>query len=345
MACGVRQGPIEGPVLANIYIGLMIREVLSRCLKSSIRIRHRLDGRWLDMEDMTHGQRIACLMCAAACARFASSGHEPQQLYDESQEVSTRGGMRISLDRTEASAYRAWVSATGWLGPQVIHLGGTLVKGSTARRHLGQVKGRRGATQEIDARIGSGVDTWRGPKGETIRTKPLPVQLRIRLYGVLATSKLLSAIETTPLTTAEQRRLEVSRASHLRRIQFVPYRAHCPNGAVRRSAQARTVESKILVSRFSFCGLACRDSPRSFFRASPFGRVVRDSPKKRPHHTVTPQQRLQTATQQLGEHLKLRGLSLDPDLFDAAEMARRTYYHSGPEYTWQFKKGLYPQAL
>ena len=62
VACGVRQGSVEGPVLANIYMDHMMREVLRRHLNLGIKFHYRLDGRWVDIEDMDHEMHISCLM-------------------------------------------------------------------------------------------------------------------------------------------------------------------------------------------------------------------------------------------------------------------------------------------
>ena len=92
----------------------MMRDVLRRCPHSGIKIHYRLDGRWMDLEDMTHETRIACLMYADDCALFAESGQELQHLYDELLEAFRRDGMHISISKTGASVYRAWVSPTEW---------------------------------------------------------------------------------------------------------------------------------------------------------------------------------------------------------------------------------------
>ena len=80
VACGVRQGSVEGPVLANIYMDHMMREVLRRHPNSGIAFHYRLDGRWVDAEDMDYATRIACLMYADDCALFAFSEEDLQAL-------------------------------------------------------------------------------------------------------------------------------------------------------------------------------------------------------------------------------------------------------------------------
>ena len=45
VACGVRQGSVEGPVLANIYMDHMMRGVLRRHPDLGIKFHYRLDGR------------------------------------------------------------------------------------------------------------------------------------------------------------------------------------------------------------------------------------------------------------------------------------------------------------
>ena len=60
---------------------------------------------------------------------------ELQHLSNELHEVFKRDGMLISREKTEASAYRAWVSAAVWLTPQVTHADGSLVKESVAFKY------------------------------------------------------------------------------------------------------------------------------------------------------------------------------------------------------------------
>ena len=93
----------------------------------------------MDPEDMTHETRISCLLYADDCVLFASSEQELQRLYDDLQEVFRRDGMLISVEKTEASVYRAWTTPTEWLEPQVTHPDGTVAQESLAFKYLGQL--------------------------------------------------------------------------------------------------------------------------------------------------------------------------------------------------------------
>ena len=84
-----------------------MREVLRRHPNSGVAFHYRLDGRWVDAEDMDYETRIACLMYADDCALFASSEADLQALYSTLAEVFKAEEMLISLSKTEASTYRA----------------------------------------------------------------------------------------------------------------------------------------------------------------------------------------------------------------------------------------------
>ena len=77
-----------------------MRDVLRRCPKAGIKIHYRLDGRWLDLDEMTHEVRIACLMYADDCALFAETEQDLQHLYDEFQEVLRRDEINVSISKT-----------------------------------------------------------------------------------------------------------------------------------------------------------------------------------------------------------------------------------------------------
>ena len=61
---GVRQGSVEGPLQSNIYMDTMMGAVLHRCSTAGIRVHYRIDGRWVNSTEMSHGVRIACLQYA-----------------------------------------------------------------------------------------------------------------------------------------------------------------------------------------------------------------------------------------------------------------------------------------
>ena len=92
-----------------------------------------------------------------------------------SHEVFKRDGMPISIEKTEASVYRAWASASEWLDPQLYHADGTKVKETTAFKYLGQYKERQGARKEVDVRIGDANSAWHLLKAKLFRCKNLGV--------------------------------------------------------------------------------------------------------------------------------------------------------------------------
>ena len=89
---------------------------------------------------MDYETRLACLMYADDCALFASSEADLQTLYTSLAEVFKAEGMLISLSKTEASVFRAWINASEWLDPKIYHTDGTKVKEATAFKYLGQRK-------------------------------------------------------------------------------------------------------------------------------------------------------------------------------------------------------------
>ena len=119
-------------------------------------------------------------------------------------------------------------------------------------------------------RIGDAVSAWHLLENKLFRNKRLSVKLRIRLYSCLVTSRLLSAAETIPMTKAEEKRMEATQTSHLRRIPRVPYSAYVPNEAVRRSSKIPAVDSRLMEARLRIWSRASRDCPHSFFRATTF---------------------------------------------------------------------------
>ena len=116
-----------------------------------------------------------------------------------------------------------------WLNPGISHYGGTEFQESLAFKYLGQPKERQGVHKEVSARIAGPAEVWRTLKGKNFRCKRIDLSIRVRLYEVLATSRLFSMAETIPLSKTERRRMEVIRTSHLRQMQFVSYFRRIPN--------------------------------------------------------------------------------------------------------------------
>ena len=165
------------------------------------------------------------------------------------------------------------------------HPDGTNVQESLAFKYLGQLKERQGAHKEVSARIAGPLETWRTLKGKIFRCKRLAVALRIRLYESLATSKLMSAAATIPLSKSELKRMEVIRTSHLRQILRVPYTAHVTNKVVRATCKRPSVESLLHLDRLRLWGAACRDQTHGYFLSTLFGmvaeKILQNAPRAR----------------------------------------------------------------
>ena len=128
VACGVRQGSVEGPILPNIYMDCMMREVLRRHPHKGVASQHRLDGRWPDAANIAYETSIACLMYADYCALVAASEVGLQGLSITLAEEFKAGGLSTSIATTEVSVYRAWTLAPEGSDPQLTHANGAKVK-------------------------------------------------------------------------------------------------------------------------------------------------------------------------------------------------------------------------
>ena len=214
------------------------------------------------------------------------------------------------------------------LEPNLIHEDGTKVQEARAFKYLGQRKERKGAQTEVNVRIGDANAAWQALKTKIFRNRRLSVQLRIRLYSCLVTSRLLSAAETIPMTKAEEKRMEAMQTTHLRRIHRIPYTLYVPNEPVRRSSKIFSIESRLMEARLRTWSLACRDSPHSFFRATMFGRAAdeRSSFEKKKQIQYVGLIKTAVSTFSTNAHLQLRDWSLDPELLRRLRQQIRTLW-------------------
>jgi len=107
--------------------------------------------------EMDYETRIPCLMYADGCVLFAFSEADLHTLYTSLAEVLKADGILISLSKTAASVYRAWINASEGLEFKIYHTDGTKVKEATAFKYLGQRKEKKGGRTEVNVRIADGV--------------------------------------------------------------------------------------------------------------------------------------------------------------------------------------------
>ena len=119
------------------------------------------------------------LNVADDCVLFASSEADLQALYSTLAEVFKAEGMLLSLSKTVASVYRAWINASEWLDPKIYHADGSKLKEARAFKRLGQRKERRGAQSEVNVRMGDATSAGQQLKTKITRNKRPSVKLRI----------------------------------------------------------------------------------------------------------------------------------------------------------------------
>lgn len=122
----------------------------------------------------------------------------------------------------------------------------------------------------------------------------------------------------------------VLRTPHLRQVHGIPYTARAPNKAIRGDHKNHTVDSLLTQARLRLWASACRDPPHRFVRATVFGLVEHEDPKRRPHMAPTHQGQIKDAVQQLQDNSLPSDWSLDPDLLADAKDAKYCDYVEGP---------------
>ena len=75
------------------------------------------------------------------------------------------------------------------------------------------------------------------------------MELRIRLYPILVTSRLLNSGESLAFNKAELWRLESAQTSHFCQIEFAAYTAHVPNAPIRHYWEVSIMESRFQEAR------------------------------------------------------------------------------------------------
>ena len=151
------------------------------------------------------------------------------------------------------------------------------------------------------------------------------------MYSCLVRSRRCSVAETTPLNENDANWIEAAQTTHLRRSYRIPYTANAPNAPVRRSSEVGTVEPCALEARLRTWGLARRESPHSFFKAT---RSDRADDKRHNAKLGNPYVTLiEEAVEKVNSpaYLQFRDWCLDPErLLDAQDMYRGATVEAWP---------------
>ena len=280
---GVRQGDVVSPLLFNIVINAIMRQVF----QNKRGVQYSKNGFVTD------------LMFADDSAIFTSTDEEATNTLSDIARIAQGYGLKINSDKTK-------VLATD--GSQAtVHLEGTQIEQVREFRYLGSLvqESQIAATSEILSRIGQATTAFASLKWCLWKRAKISIRTKIRLFRALILPVLLYGSETWTVLKSDLNKLEVFQMRCLRQILGISLRDRITNETVRvRSQNQPRIEEQIERRRLRRFGHTCRMNAKRLphqllWRDRPTQwRILRTAPRK-------------TWLHQIKDDLKRRRLTLD----------------------------------
>lgn len=251
---GVRQGCKMAPVLFNIYIDIVMRDILDQAKMSGIEVTSKENGGLWDEDKGWATTTIRDLMFADDAAIFTKNGAQMQQLMQIVDDTFSAWGMPLSVEKTEIMQIGRKRRA-----PEEIELRAKKLEQATNFKYLGGTCNKKGSTAtEANQRVGKFKGKVNAMRRRIWRRKDLSTKLKRRFYNVACRSGLTYGAESLILTKKQAQKWERAQNNTIRSILRVPLKAKTTNEELRKRVGLPTIASYMRGSRLKFDGHMCR---------------------------------------------------------------------------------------
>ena len=270
ISTGVRQGCVISPVLFNLFLNYILKQIKPQLEERGVKLCYRIGDSLfkLDKEGMLEMNEWAFAYAddLVLMSDEKEKLHESLKIFDE---AVADAGMEMSVAKTK-------VMQTGEGAEDIsIDFGarGT-VKEVKEFKYLGSLITNDGSmTREISERIGKAGGVFAAMRRNVFAVKAMSKEVKLRVYSASVLSVLLYGSETWNCTAAEIRRLESFHNRCLRCMFGISKLTHFTNFALRKLTGQQTIQSMIMNNRLRWLGHVMRMSDERMPKRMMFGKL------------------------------------------------------------------------
>jgi hypothetical protein len=288
---GFKQGDVISPMLFNLYMDCVIREVMPKIKSLGITFRyaingalHETDSRVLSEEDL-----LWILLYADDIALLSDDPDKLQRMVTALHLAFQRWGLLISVGKTKSMT--VYVPRPGEEPPPkpIIYIGDQRIEHVDKFKYLGQIISSDGKLKgEISRRIGQAYAAFRSLERRGIwKDKTISRRTKITIYRVTVLTILLYCSETWSIGPDDVKKLETAQMMCLRRIcgDRSWGRDSTPYAVIRNKCQTPTIQNLITYHRLRWLGKVSRMQEDRLPIRVLFGRLAGQLPRGRPTKT------------------------------------------------------------
>ncbi len=288
---GFKQGDVILPMLFNLYMDGVIRDVMPTIKSLGISFRYTINGalherglKILGEEDL-----LWILLYADDIALMSDDPEELQDMVTALDSAFRRWGLLISVAKTKTLTVHVSMPGEGTVAVPVIFIGTQRIEHLDKFRYLGQVIASDGKIKgEVSRRLGLAHAAFTRVDKRGIWTdKAISRRTKLALYKVTIRTILLYCSEPWTTGTADLQRFETTQMSCLRHIygdrSWGP--ESTPYAELRTRCQMPSIRNLVTYHRLRWLGKVCRMSDDRLPLRTLFGRIAARITRGRPLKT------------------------------------------------------------
>jgi hypothetical protein len=288
---GFKQGDVISPMLFNLYMDCVIRDVMPIIKSLGIAFRYTINGALHEKDHKTLGEEdlLWILLYADDIALMSDDPDKLRDMVTALDSAFQRWGLLISVGKTKTLTVYIPRPGEGPVAVPVIFIGTQRVEHVKQFKYLGQIIASDGTVKgEVSRRLGLAYAAFnRLAKQGIWKDKTVSRRTKLTIYKATVLTILLYCAETWSIGPEDVKKLETAQMSCLRRIcgdrSWGP--DSTPYAEIRRQCQMPSIGNLVSYHRLRWLGKVCRMTDDRLPLRTLFGRIGGRAPRGRPPKT------------------------------------------------------------
>ena len=277
---GVKQGDVLAPLLFNLYMDTVARQLLPQLQSLGVTVHYSIDGHLTRLSTPSHSMLLWLLMYADDAVLTTDCPLKLQSAVSAADAAFSDWGLTISVSKTKVML----IGATASSPPPTIMCQGQQLEVVDSFKYLGGMFSTNNSLDlEVAHRLqlaGHGFAQLNSFK--FWRDSDLPLTFKMRIYVSVVLSILLYGCECWALLDSQLSRLEVFHMRCLRTICRVSLHSHIRNTVIRERCGVSSLQTIIRHRRLRWLGHIGRMPDLRLPKRMLFGEILATGRRGRP---------------------------------------------------------------